>query len=341
MALDISPPLVNSAGPWATTEEDLKALYECPYIGAVTTRTSVLFGFKHDEAVNQNTFYDARTNSSMHERSPNANSSLNTLGYSPFALDDYLRMVESTVARAPSSIKKPFIVSVTGTPADIGPCFQKISEHSAKTSIPLSMEINLSCPNIPGQPPPTYSGYALQGYLSALQRATANNSRPFDVPIRVGIKTSPFTYQDQFIALIDALLATTGGGLRCPVDFITATNTLGNCLVMIESDEASGFSPAVSSAAGNGIGGAGGAAIHAISLGNVCTLRNLLDQHDGLRHIEIVGCGGVSDYTGFGRMQSAGASVVAVGTACHKEGNEVFHKIANELAVAGKTVGKR
>lgn len=341
MALDISPPLVNSAGPWATTEEDLKSLYECPYLGAVTTRTSMLSGFNHDDKVNQYTFFDARTNASMHERSPNANSSLNTLGYSPFTLDEYLRMVDNTVARAHVPIKKPFIVSVTGTAADMGPCFQKISEHSAKTSIPLSMEINLSCPNIPGRPPPAYSGYALQEYLSVLQRASANNNRPFHTPVRVGIKTSPFTYNDQFQALIDALLATTGGGLRCPIDFITATNTLGNCLVMTESDNASGFSPAVSSVIGNGIGGAGGAAIHAISLGNVCTLRTLLDQHNALRHIELIGCGGVSDYTGFGRMHSAGASIVAVGTACHREGNEVFHKIANELAVAGRTVEKR
>ena len=341
MALNFKPPLLNSAGPWATTKGDLKSLYDCPHIGAVTTRTSMLSGFKHDPAVNQHTFYDARTNAAMHERSPNSNSSLNTLGYSPFPLDEYLKMIESTVQEVRGPSRKPFIVSVTGTIADMAPCLQEISRHSAKTSIPLLMEVNLSCPNIPGQPPPAYSGYVLQEYLSELQRAGSGNGGASQAPIKIGIKTSPFTYRDQFMTLIDALLATTGGGLECPIDFITATNTLGNCLVMHESDKAMGFSPALASAAGNGIGGAGGAAIHSISLGNVCTLRSLLNQYEPLRHIAIIGTGGVSDYSGFGRMRSVGASVVAVGTACGKEGNEVFHKIANELTVAGKTLGMR
>ena len=37
----IDPPLLNSASPWATTFEDIKALYECPFTGAVTVRTRV------------------------------------------------------------------------------------------------------------------------------------------------------------------------------------------------------------------------------------------------------------------------------------------------------------
>jgi hypothetical protein len=33
--LKIDPPLLNSASPWATTLEDIQALYECPFTGAV------------------------------------------------------------------------------------------------------------------------------------------------------------------------------------------------------------------------------------------------------------------------------------------------------------------
>ena len=51
-----APPLLNSASPWATTNEDLQALYDCPYTGAVTVRTSLLGGFNHDDTIHQYAF---------------------------------------------------------------------------------------------------------------------------------------------------------------------------------------------------------------------------------------------------------------------------------------------
>lgn len=53
MPLDFNPPLLNSANPWATTKEDIQALYDSPYTGAVTIRTSVFGGFPHDDGVHQ------------------------------------------------------------------------------------------------------------------------------------------------------------------------------------------------------------------------------------------------------------------------------------------------
>ena len=197
------------------------------------------------------------------------------------------------------------------------------------------MEINLSCPNIDNRPPPAFSGIVLQEYLFALQR-----SEEGDPPLPIGIKTSPYTYHDQFATIIDALATTTRGGLRCPVDFITATNTLGNCLLMSEGDDATNYVPRLKSPSGFGIGGAGGQAIHALSLGNVATLRRLLDEHDSLRHIVLVGVGGVADYTGYDRMKSAGASIVGIGTAFGRDGTEVFHKISNELHIVSKTLAR-
>ena len=57
--LEIYPPLLNSSSPWATTVEDIQALYDCEYTGAVTTRTSLLEGFNHDPAVHQHVFFPA------------------------------------------------------------------------------------------------------------------------------------------------------------------------------------------------------------------------------------------------------------------------------------------
>ena len=140
--------LINSSSAWASTKEQLTELFLCPHVGAVTIRTSLLTGFKHDDEVHQWTFFDTRANAAVPERSPNANSSLNTYGYSPTPLGEYLTIVESIVQENKASRLKPFIVSVTGSALDIVKCRQKIAEHALKTSIPLLMEIKISGPKI-------------------------------------------------------------------------------------------------------------------------------------------------------------------------------------------------
>lgn len=41
-------PLLNSACPWASSAEDLRGLWDCPWTSAVTTRTTTLGGFADD-----------------------------------------------------------------------------------------------------------------------------------------------------------------------------------------------------------------------------------------------------------------------------------------------------
>ena len=55
-AFKLDPPLLNSSNPWATTYDDLKALYDCPYTGAVTIRTSLWSEFKQDPELHQVSF---------------------------------------------------------------------------------------------------------------------------------------------------------------------------------------------------------------------------------------------------------------------------------------------
>lgn len=68
--------------------------------------------------------------------------------------------------------------------------------------------------------------------------------------------------------------------------------------------------------------------MHPLALGNVKTIRQLLDQHDELRHIDIIGVGGCQDFAGYERFLNVGAAAVAVGTALGREGVAVFKKIA-------------
>jgi dihydroorotate dehydrogenase (fumarate) len=51
--LTFDPPLINSASPWASSFEDLQALYDSPFTGGVTTRTATMEGFDEDPNVHR------------------------------------------------------------------------------------------------------------------------------------------------------------------------------------------------------------------------------------------------------------------------------------------------
>ncbi|VZH89793.1 unnamed protein product [Fusarium fujikuroi] len=203
-----------------------------------------------------------------------------------------------------------FIVSVTGSPEDIQQSYTRIEAASKTLPFPLAIEVNLSCPNIPGAPPPAYGGAALEKYLDLL---------PSNPTLPVGIKTPPYTHHGQFATLIETLLPTVSS-----LSFITATNTLGSCLIL-ENDKLDPQLP------GTGVGGMAGPPLHPLALGNVSTLRKMLDQVPELSHIKIIGVGGVRDGDGYRRMRSVGAYAVAVGTGLGKQGPGVFERIERDL----------
>ena len=325
----IHPPLINSANPWATTKQDLQALFDCPHTGAVTTRTSLIHAFEHNDSIHQYTFFDPLCHSTQdsdqdpstkHQTIPPTHAvSLNTLGYSPIPLATYLTTIVeiATSSTAPHSTTKPFIISVTGSAPAVAQCYTLIAAAQRKIPNPLCMEINLSCPNIPDKPPPAYSKASMVEYLDAVADVDESGDGDAERRVAIGVKTPPYTYHDQFQILIDALLAT-----RCRVDFVTATNTLGSSLVL-----ADGGDPAINSASGLGIGGMAGAPLHPLALGNVKTIRGMLDREERLRGVEIIGVGGVGDRAGFERMRAVGAKVVGVGTGLGREGVDVFRNI--------------
>lgn len=342
--LRIDPPLLNSASPWATTYEDLKALYSCPFTGGVTVRTSLLKGFQHDQSVHQYAFFDSGSAANVKgdESIAAGRTSLNTLGYSPVPLDEYLEIVRRVVIdhggggdgleNGRYREKKPVILSVTGTPEEVEKAYLLIQGASRDHGLELGVEINLSCPNIKGKPPPAYDGAALVEYLVLIQTQkkmlgqtlaeSPGVGRAVMVPPPpVGIKLPPYTYMGQFEEVVGAIASATVDG-KSVVDFVTATNTLGSSLVLNEECQ-----PALASEAGTGIGGLAGAALHPLALGNVATLRKVLDQREETKEVFIIGVGGISDHGGFERMRKVGADAVAVATALGREGVGVFEKI--------------
>ncbi|KAF9776055.1 hypothetical protein IL306_005812 [Fusarium sp. DS 682] len=317
--LNFSPPLLNSATPWATDLNDLLAIASSPSTGAITTRTSLINGFSHQHEQHQYLFFNPHSvnpnqGTSSNQTPPkghteDATASLNNLGYSPITLDGYLGFIAEIARRLPGS-RKTFIVSVTGSPEDIQKSYERIEAASKTLPFPLAMEVNLSCPNIPGAPPPAYGGDALRKYLDLLPR---NPSLP------VGIKTPPYTHHGQFATLIETLLPAASS-----LSFITATNTLGSCLIL-ESEQLGPQLP------GSGVGGMAGPPLHPLALGNVSTLRKMLDQVPELSHVKIIGVGGVRDGDGYRRMRAVGAYAVAVGTGLGKQGPGVFERIERDL----------
>ena len=320
--LNISPPLLNSATPWATNLENLISILNSPSTGAVTTRTSLLSGFDHQPESHQYLFFNPASSrpdkgvSSTPETPANltddASASLNSLGYSPIPTSGYIEFIKEIARRFPK-LRKTVIISVTGSPQDIRTCYTHIEDLSNTVPFPLAMEVNLSCPNIQGAPPPAYDGEALSKYFSEL---------PKEPTLPIGIKTPPYTHNGQFCTLIAALRT-----VASSLSFITATNTLGSCLIL-ESNLAGDFKPQLPS---SGLGGMAGPPLHPLALGNVRTLRHLLDEAPELVHVQIIGVGGVSDGDGYRRMKNVGASAVAIGTALGRQGPAVFEKIEHEI----------
>jgi dihydroorotate dehydrogenase (fumarate) len=318
MTIAIDPPLINSSNPWATTLSDLRQLYLCEYTGAVTVRTSTLKGFEHSNDIHQYTFFDPHTSQCIHPRvgeCEKASASLNTLGYSPIPLAQTLEHIRILYEEDNGGRKdKPFIVSVTGTPDELLECYRAMLKAQESIGMPLYMEVNLSCPNITGKPPPAYNHDSLLEYLTALYSASKSDT----TKIPIGIKTPPYTNPENF-SIVKAALSSFD---EAPISFITATNTLGSCLLLDDV-----LAPALNSADELGIGGLAGTPLHPLALGNVRLLRRMLDSEERLRGIVVIGIGGVSDKAGFNRMKSVGAEIVGVGTALGRKGVEVFGQI--------------
>ncbi|KAH9177029.1 hypothetical protein EDB89DRAFT_2112469 [Lactarius sanguifluus] len=320
--LVVSPPLINSSSPSASEPNQLRELFESPHTGAVTTRTATLTGFSE---TSEHTV--AFTNNSI--------SSVNSYGYSPHPLSAYIGYVDAILSSAPEHSIKPFIISITSSsPISLASMLDAIQELRAKfhdaegATSRIGIELNTSCPNIKGSPPPAYNISGLVPILDALAECFWK-----DPTLAIGLKLPPYVYSTQF----DDLL-TTRGRLN-PFAFLTSTNTLGQTLLFAEqaapaplsavAESDGGAAPAVF-ALPTGLGGMAGEALHPLALGNVYTLRRLLDAHadTSLCDISIIGVGGVTTREAHARMRKVGAAVVACATVLVREGVSVFEKLS-------------
>ncbi|WP_432720164.1 dihydroorotate oxidase [Jeongeupia wiesaeckerbachi] len=170
---------------------------------------------------------------------------------------------------------------------------------------PALLEINLSCPNVPGKP---QTGYDFEAMDELLDEVNDAYKRPF------GVKLPPYFDISHFDAAAEVLN-------RYPrLAFVTCINSIGNGLFIDAETESVVIKPK------DGFGGLGGAYVLPTALANVNAFyRRCPDK-------QIIGCGGVQSGTEAFLHLLAGASLVQIGTALYEEGPAVFERVLGELA---------
>ncbi len=224
--------------------------------------------------------------------------SINSMGLPNFGLSYYLDYVSAAQRQIPS---KTYFVSLTGFNVDEDIALLKQVQASNFAGI---VELNLSCPNVPGKPQTGYDFEAVERILGAV----------FDIyTAPLGIKLPPYfdlIHFDQIAAILN----------RFPLAYVNSVNSIGNGLCIDPASESVLIKPK------QGFGGIGGAYLKPTALANVFAFRQRLNPS-----IQIIGTGGVQNGTDVFEHILCGADMVQIGTVLHQEGVAVFERLTREL----------
>jgi dihydroorotate dehydrogenase (fumarate) len=155
-----------------------------------------------------------------------------------------------------------------------------------------------------------------------------------DPSLTIGLKLPPYVYASQFDDVIQGISPFSAGTTRNPIAFLTCTNTLGSSLLFADqTTEPQDTLVPGHFAVPTALGGLAGESIHALSLGNVYTFKQLLAgcSDEAMKQIVVIGVGGVTTPEAVDRMRRAGASVVGCATILGREGVFAFEKLASGL----------
>ena len=196
---------------------------------------------------------------------------------------------------------RPVVASVAGLCEDD---FIVIAE-TINTSQPDLIEINLSCPNIPGKPQIGYDPEDSERLLRRVRKI---------ITVPMGVKLPPY-FDPAHHSIMAEVIERTG------VDFLTLINSVGNGLVVDPDRETVVIKPK------GGFGGLGGPLIKPVALANVRAFWRLLGEN-----CPIIGTGGVAGGMDAFEHFLCGASAVQIGTQLVEEGTSVFERVERELA---------
>ncbi|WP_156021614.1 dihydroorotate oxidase [Streptococcus ruminantium] len=272
--------LMNAAGVWCMTREELAAVKDSA-AGTFVTKTATL---------------ECRSGNPEPRYQNVPLGSINSMGLPNHGLAYYLDYLLELQEAEP---EKRFILSLVGmSPDETHKILKRVQDSNFKGLI----ELNLSCPNVPGKPQIAYDFEMTEKLLYTVFTY-------FTKPL--GIKLPPYfdiVHFDQAATIFN----------QFPLAFINCVNSIGNGLYI--EDESVVIKPK------NGFGGIGGEYIKPTALANVHAFYQRLRPN-----IQIVGTGGI--LTGRDAFEHilCGASMVQIGTTLQKEGIVAFERITAEL----------
>jgi dihydroorotate dehydrogenase (fumarate) len=221
--------------------------------------------------------------------------SINSMGLPNLGYAAYARMIPEL-----RQYGKPIVASIAGFQMED---FVEIAKAINEVK-PDLLEVNLSCPNIPGKPQIGYDAEASERLLNKIRNV---------VSVPMGVKLPPYfdpAHHEMLAQVLD----------RVQVSFITVINSVGNALVIDPEKESVVIKPK------GGFGGLGGRIIKPVALANVRAFWKLLGDH-----IPIIGTGGVETGRDIFEHVLCGASAVQIGTALVEEDVSVFDRLGREL----------
>lgn len=272
--------LMNAAGVYCMTREEL-AEVDASAAGSFVTKTGTLT----KRAGNPEPRYADTTLGSINSMG------LPNLGYQYYL--DYVIELQNQ----PNS-KNHFLSLVGMSPEETHTILKAVQASDYHGLV----ELNLSCPNVPGKPQIAYDFETTEAILTEV---FTYYTKPF------GVNLPPYfdiVHFDQAAAVFN----------KFPLTFVNCINSIGNGLVI--DDETVVIKPK------NGFGGIGGDYVKPTALANVHAFYQRLNPS-----IQIIGTGGVKTGRDAFEHILCGASMVQLGTILHQEGPAVFERITNEL----------
>ncbi|WP_273709425.1 dihydroorotate oxidase [Leuconostoc mesenteroides] len=275
--------LLNAAGVVCQTSDELDSVLASDYTGAVVTKSATP------------SLRPGNVSPRYHELT-NGLGTINSMGLPNEGFDYYMDYVTQ------KQTDKPIFFSVAGLSKQENlDMLHKIEESEFNGLV----ELNLSCPNVPGKPQTAYDFETTEEILTEVFSF-------FTKPL--GVKLPPYFDIVHFDNIANILN-------KFPLAFVNAINSIGNGLVIDEETDTVVIKPK------GGFGGVGGPIVKATALANVRALRQRLNPS-----IKMVGTGGVTSGRDVYEHVLCGADLVEVGSQLAVEGTSVFERLEKELA---------
>lgn len=272
--------VMNASGALCVTREELLALGRSR-AGAIVTKSMTV---------------EARQGNPLPRYYGFPGGSINSMGLPNLGYHAYAELIPEL-----KRFGKPVIASIAGLCEDDFPTIAQVI-NGAKPDL---VEVNLSCPNIPGKPQIGYDADASERLMKRVRKV---------ITVPMGVKLPPY-----FDPAHHQLMGDVIG--RCGVDFLNLINSVGNGLVVNPETETVVIKPK------GGFGGLGGSIIKPVALANVRAFWNYFQGK-----MPIIGTGGVISGVDAFEHVLCGASAVQIGTVLVEEGIGVFARLEQELA---------